>query len=249
MFAKNGPSFFELMHQALSSTSRGYDLLAPKFDVTPFRTPDAVLKPAIAAISPIDSALDLCCGTGAAMRFLRPLCRERVVGIDFSPGMLAAAKKNMETAPGEAKVEFVEGDVMKMTFQNEFDVVTCFGALGHILPEEERAFVRLIHRALKPGGWFVFATGYPPPPLSPANVVMKSFNGIMKVRNALFNPQFIMYYLTFLLPDIQKLLEEEGFTVAVFKKVYPEPFQKYCLVVAIRSDALGAEEVKVGAKP
>ena len=34
MFHPNGPSFFELVEQALSSTERGYDLLAPKFDYT-----------------------------------------------------------------------------------------------------------------------------------------------------------------------------------------------------------------------
>src|SRR5580658_7046945 len=66
MFAKDGPTLFELICQALTSTSRGYDLLAPKFDLTPFRTADAVLEPSIQAIGPVDSALDLCCGTGAA---------------------------------------------------------------------------------------------------------------------------------------------------------------------------------------
>ena len=44
MFHPKGPSFFELVEQALSSTERGYDLLAPKFDYTPFRTPDEILE-------------------------------------------------------------------------------------------------------------------------------------------------------------------------------------------------------------
>ena len=39
MFHPQGPTFWELARQALSSTQRGYDLLAPKFDFTPFRTP------------------------------------------------------------------------------------------------------------------------------------------------------------------------------------------------------------------
>ena len=38
MFSPGGPTFRELMQQALASTERGYDLLAPKFDLTPFRT-------------------------------------------------------------------------------------------------------------------------------------------------------------------------------------------------------------------
>ena len=42
MYHPDGPTFWELARQALSSTTRGYDLLAPKFDVTPFRTPDGI---------------------------------------------------------------------------------------------------------------------------------------------------------------------------------------------------------------
>ena len=235
MFAKNGPTFFELMQQALSSTPKGYDLLAPKFDLTPFRTPDEILEPAIAALGPMDAALDVCCGTGAAMKFLRPLCRERVLGIDFSPGMLEAAKQRMAQENGTARVEFVEADVMRMAFREEFDAVTCFGALGHILPAETRKFLLLVHRSLKPGGRFVFVTGYPPHPLSPKSLALRTFNGIMKVRNAVIKPEFIMYYLTFLLPEIERTLQESGFTVEVRKDIFPEPFGRYCLVVATRS--------------
>ena len=63
MFHPKGPSFLELARQALSSTERGYDLLAPKFDYTPFRTPqwllDAVAKP-LREMGPFRSGLDLC---------------------------------------------------------------------------------------------------------------------------------------------------------------------------------------------
>ena len=44
MFRPGGPTFVELARQALSSVERGYDLLAPKFDLTPFRTHDELLE-------------------------------------------------------------------------------------------------------------------------------------------------------------------------------------------------------------
>src|SRR5215831_7672310 len=94
MFHPQGPTIWELIVQALSSTERGYDLLAPKFEYTPFRTPDAILVPALAHLGgpgSIATALDVCCGTGAALRHLRPLCRDQVVGIDISRGMLEVA--------------------------------------------------------------------------------------------------------------------------------------------------------------
>ena len=43
VFSPQGPSVRELVMQALSSVEGGYDLLAPKFDRTPFRTSDGVL--------------------------------------------------------------------------------------------------------------------------------------------------------------------------------------------------------------
>src|SRR4051812_22240642 len=104
------------MRQALVSTERGYDLIAPKFDHTPFRTPDPVLDAMMHAIRddarPVRAALDVCCGTGAAMTHLRALCTERVVGLDFSQGMLDEARRRVNAAPGEAAVELVHGDAL-----------------------------------------------------------------------------------------------------------------------------------------
>ena len=85
MFHPDGPSFRELMIQALSSTEKGYDLIAKKFDHTPFRTPDPVIVAMAKVIGEpgsIGSALDICCGTGASMMRLRALCKDRVVGLE-----------------------------------------------------------------------------------------------------------------------------------------------------------------------
>src|SRR5277367_6338000 len=105
MFHPRGPSFLELAVQALSSTERGYDLLAPKFDYTPFRTPDFILDRVadhLRPLAPFGAGLDICCGTGAAMRMLRPLCRDQVVGLDVSANMLAEARQRTADASGIA---------------------------------------------------------------------------------------------------------------------------------------------------
>src|SRR4051794_24880703 len=123
MFHPRGPTFWELAEQALSSTERGYDLLAPKFDYTPFRTPDIVLQAAIERVAkdqPVVAALDICCGTGAAMQHLRPYCQRRLVGIDLSRGMLEVARANLANVSGPANLEFVLGDALDMPFNAEF---------------------------------------------------------------------------------------------------------------------------------
>src|SRR6185437_13068380 len=96
VFSPQGPSLRELLVQALSSVERGYDLLAPKFENTPFRTPDSLLDAtadALRPLGPFGKGLDVCCGTGAGMRILNPLCQGRITGVDFSTGMLAQARR------------------------------------------------------------------------------------------------------------------------------------------------------------
>ncbi len=229
VFSPQGPSFWELCRQALSSTARGYDLLAPKFEHTPFRTPDAVIDAVLAHVEgPLEAGLDLCCGSGAALGPLRTRCR-RVVGVDFSPGMLAEARRRHGHS-----VELVAADVLELGEESAFDVVTCFGAFGHIRPRDEPRFVSRIHRALRPGGRFVFASAPMPPTLSLAHLLGRGFNAAMHVRNALLRPPFVMYYLTFMLPACVTLLERHGFDVAVHPAGLAPPASGLVVVVATK---------------
>ncbi len=222
MFDPDGPTFWELARQALSSTVHGYDLLAPKFDVTPFRTPDAVLNRARAYIREHlepGRLLDLCCGTGAV---LETLDYGHAVGLDWSRGMLDAARKNAPSA------RYVRADVLRPPFVGAFDLVTCFSALGHILPVDEERFVGAVKSCLRPGGHFVFVTTPMPSMWSRGYWVSRGFNAAMHVRNALWSPPFVMYYLTFLLPEATEHLEDAGFEV----RVVDEMFERLVLVDA-----------------
>jgi SAM-dependent methyltransferase len=237
MFHPQGPTFWELAIQALSSTEKGYDLLAPKFDYTPFRTPDHIFERVtthLAPLGPFNSALDVCCGTGAAMRMLRPLCRQRVVGLDRSAGMLAVARLRTADAPGNTTLGFVRADALAMPFWGAFDIAVCFGALGHILPRHQARFLGQVAAALRPGGRFVFVASRRPPLWSPTYWLARAFNGAMHVRNLLISPPFIMYYLIFNLPGAQMLLEKQGFDVEVRDADFKKPWTPLRLVIATR---------------
>lgn len=234
MFHPQGPTLRELTGQALSSTEGGYDRLAPKFDYTPFRTPDAILAPAMSHLGKagsIATALDVCCGTGAAMWHVRRLCRNRVVGIDFSRGMLAVARRVVATAPGNATPDLVRGNVLDMPFDKVFDVAVCFGALGHILPTDQSRLVTQVANVLRPGGRFVFVTSPMPPMWSTRYWLARGFNAAMQVRNFCLSPPFVMYYLTFLLPQAVTLLNQHGFSVHVYHDVFGGRFRHLRLVI------------------
>ena len=209
VFSPQGPSLRELCVQALSSVERGYDLLAPKFDHTPFRTPASILDATAQALSefgPFDQGLDVCCGTGAGLQVLQPLCQGRVTGVDFSAGMLA------EAHGAHPDATLVRADARALPFTAGFDLAVSFGALGHFLPAERPAVFDGVRRALRPGGLFAFPIGAPPPLVSVSHWAALGFDLAMRARNAVWRPPFVMYYRTSPLRAVRDDLTAAGFT-------------------------------------
>jgi ubiquinone/menaquinone biosynthesis C-methylase UbiE len=210
VFSPQGPSLRELCVQALSSVERGYDLLAPKFDHTPFRTPESILTATAQALSdagPFGNGLDVCCGTGAGLTVLRSLCAERITGVDFSAGMLEQARSTHPDAT------FVRADARALPFTGDFHLAMTLGALGHFLPTERPALFQGVYRALRPGGLFAVPLGTLPPPASFSHWTLLGFDVVMRVRNAVWRPPFVMYYRTTPVRAVQDDLTAAGFTV------------------------------------
>ncbi|MER5975095.1 class I SAM-dependent methyltransferase [Streptomyces sp. NPDC001857] len=220
MFSPEGPTLRELAVQALSSVERGYDLLAPKFDHTPFRTPDSVLDAVSSALrrtGPYDDGLDLCCGTGAGVDVLATLCRRSVTGVDFSAGMLDVARERTKADPATPpRVSWVRADARALPFTAaRFDLVVSFGAFGHFLPRELPGLFAQVHAALRPGGRFAFPVVAPPRAISRAYWMLLGFDAVMRARNAVWRPPFVMYYRAFRLGEVRRELERAGFDVSL----------------------------------
>lgn len=234
MFHRDGPSLLELARQALSSTERGYDLLARKFDVTPFRTPDSLLGPffsRVFASGPVGRALDVACGTGAQLSHLAPFVTQRLVGVDFSQGMLDVAATRLA---GVRQLELRRLDARALPFREEFDLVTSAGAFGHFVGADEAALLDGVRRALVPGGRFVFLTTPMPTMTSPAWWAARTFNSVMHLRNALLTPAFVMVYLTFTWPEVRPTLERHGFEVSATDGFAPGRWRRVVAVTATR---------------
>jgi len=108
-------------------------------------------------LRPGQTALDLCTGTGKLARELLPLVRPggRVIGIDFSPGMLELARAR------EPEVEFRQGDVSRLTEADaSVDAVTIGFGLRNLVNRD--AALREMRRVLRPGGRLVVLEFAPP---------------------------------------------------------------------------------------
>ena len=210
MFSPQGPSLRELAIQALASVEGGYDLLAPKFDHTPVRTPDVVLDATAGALRPLGPfgrGLDVCCGTAAGLRVLESVCQGPITGVDFSTGMLAQARSAHPAAT------WVRADARALPFAGAFDLAVSFGALGHLLPAERPVLFAGVYRALRPGGLFAFPVPAPQPVTSRGYWLLLGFDLAMRVRNAVWRPPFVMYYRTCPLHAVRDDLTASGFTV------------------------------------
>jgi ubiquinone/menaquinone biosynthesis C-methylase UbiE len=110
----------------------------------------------------VDRALDVGTGTGAgAAAIVERFPDAEVVGVDVSPGMLDAARRNV------AGVSFREADAAKLPFgDGEFDLV----AHSNMIP-----FLDEVTRVLRPGGWtfFAFSAGAETPIYVPPNRLRK----------------------------------------------------------------------------
>ncbi|MER8230793.1 class I SAM-dependent methyltransferase [Streptomyces sp. NPDC094049] len=212
MFTPQGPSLRELAVQALSSVEHGYDLLAEKFDATPFRTSDRVLSAvadALEPLGPFGTGLDVCCGTGAGLDVLRSVCAGRITGVDFSTGMLDRARLAHPAAT------LVRADALALPFAPAFDLAVSFGAFGHFLPDAQRTLFAQVHASLRPGGTFAFPLPAPPRVGSRPYWTLWAFDTAMRLRNTVRRPRFVMYYRTFRLADVLTRLGETGFEVTL----------------------------------
>lgn len=109
----------------------------------------------IALISPQpnEHILDVACGTGALTRFVAKSIglTGRVVGLDISPDMLAVARTITTEGAQTAPIEWYEGNVNSLPFENEtFDLVFC--AFGLMFFPDQIAALREMRRVLKPDG-------------------------------------------------------------------------------------------------
>lgn len=104
-------------------------------------------------LTPGNTALDVCTGTGDLIDYLLPLVGPQgsVCGLDFSENMLAIARQRHRSTPN---ISLVQGDALQLPYpDNSFDAAIISFGLRNVthIPQA----LREMNRVLKPGGWMV----------------------------------------------------------------------------------------------
>ncbi|MBL7965188.1 MAG: arsenite methyltransferase [Flavobacteriales bacterium] len=107
-----------------------------------------------AGIKKGDTVLDLGSGAGNDCFVARHETGEdgRVIGVDFTPEMIAKAKENAKKL-GYQNVEFRQGDIEALPLTSNIVDVVVSNCVLNLVPDKRKAFSEVL-RVLKPGGHF-----------------------------------------------------------------------------------------------
>jgi SAM-dependent methyltransferase len=138
------------------SAREGYDLWAPSYDLTPNPVAEMDARHALRVLAPApgERVLDAGCGTGRNLAAVIT-AGAGVVGIDFSPPMLALARR--AGGPAHLALADLQGP---LPFEDEtFDAVLS-SLTGEHIADLEVTFAEFA-RILKPAGRLVFSVTHP----------------------------------------------------------------------------------------
>ncbi len=127
------------------------------------RTYDRISAPMEAMAMPVldrleldgdETVVDAGCGSGRVTQVLRErVPRGRVIAVDGSPTMLAAARERL----GDDRVSYVEADLTRLALGERADALISTATFHWV--QDQAALYRALHGVLRPGGRLVAQCG------------------------------------------------------------------------------------------
>jgi SAM-dependent methyltransferase len=125
----------------------------PRLDVPYVPTPQPVVEAMLklAGVKPGDVVYDLGCGDGRiVITAVKQFGAKRGVGIDLDPVRVKESIENAKKAGVSDRVEFKQGDVLKLESVADANVVTLY-----LLPSVNQKLAPMLRKTLKPGSRIV----------------------------------------------------------------------------------------------
>lgn len=156
------------------------------------------------------SVLDLGCGNGRLLQFLKKYGYKSYLGVDQSPSLLNYARK------AYPKEKFLLKDMTK-PLKEKFDALFSIASFHHLSPDQQLSTLKQWKQALKPGGflfmtnWNLHAPRFWPLWLRSLLCPSYGFRGLLIP----WQNQLRRYYFAFSRRRLNRLLQKAGFKVLV----------------------------------
>jgi demethylmenaquinone methyltransferase/2-methoxy-6-polyprenyl-1,4-benzoquinol methylase len=169
---------------------------------------------------PGDAALDVCCGTGDFAVELRRAVGPsgRVVGLDFSPQMLAVARRKCSA------VEWQQGDALALPFADGEFAAACVGFGVRNLSDHRRGFAEMA-RVVRPGGRVVcLEMSTPPAPIRPFSQLWTDHGVPVLGRIVAHDPEAYRYLPASVhrfpsAPELAEIMREAGLVDVGYRRL------------------------------
>jgi demethylmenaquinone methyltransferase/2-methoxy-6-polyprenyl-1,4-benzoquinol methylase len=177
-----------------------FDNIAPHYDrlnrILSMRQDVVWRKKMVSAISIPQNGrvLDVACGTGdVAMEIRRQKASSvGVVGIDFSPGMLALARRKSRRFQAHATLSLLAGDALKLPFrQSCFHAITIAFGIRNI--QDKPGALNAFYECLAPGGMILVLELATPRESRLKEAYLAYFNKILPIIGRLFSKHRFAY--------------------------------------------------------
>lgn len=142
-----------------------------------------------------DTCGDFACGTGYGSVMLSKKAN-KVIGADINSEVIKDIKKRYKNIKN---VEFIEANLLNLTFESVFDVIISFETIEHFSEENIPILLNIFYKSLKPNGRIIFSTPY----------VQDRSEAALKLG----------HHLTFYINEekIEKWLSDAGFRIELYK--------------------------------
>jgi len=171
--------------------------------------------------------LDVACGTcDVALEVKRQRGNQATIfATDFSPGMLALAKKKIMKHRGDEAIHLAAGNALALPFkERRFDALFIAFGIRNIM--DRKGAVTSFHRALKPGGTLAVLELTSPPEGLFRDIYMLYFKQLLPAIGTMFSRNSGAYHylpasvLNFPTPEkFASTLRESGFEMVKWKRM------------------------------
>jgi ubiquinone/menaquinone biosynthesis C-methylase UbiE len=160
----------------------------------------ALIDEALRAHPPVQSVLELACGTGIWTQALLAV-GQSITAVDASPEMLDINRKKIASP----RVRYVCADLFEWKPDRQYDLVMFAFWLSHVPPDRLDSFLERVCRAVRPGGSIFMAD-------EPAK---GSDDGIYQPRKLHNGQEFTIVKVYYNPASIQNKLVQHGFTAVI----------------------------------